>query len=232
MFYFDTNYLLLVMLPTLLLSGLAQIYVRSAYARWTRARNGQSISGVQVAQAIFQRTNVRPVNLEGTPGQLTDHFDPGKNVVRLSAGVAQEPSVASMAIVAHELGHVQQYQTGSGLIAARQFLVPAVRFSPMLASALLIAGFAFQITGLAWLGVAFFGVTTLFALLTLPVEIDASNRAMKLLDEAGLLTSEEDRRGARNVLNAAASTYLAAALTSVLQLLYYIMLVSGRSRRS
>lgn len=230
--FFDTNYLLLVMLPTLILSGLAQMYVRSAYAKWTQARNSQGVNGVQVAQAIFQRTNVRPINLQGTPGELTDHFDPGKNVVRLSAGVAEQPSVASMAIVAHELGHVQQYQNGSALISARQFLVPAVRFSPMLASILLIAGFALQISGLAWAGVAFFAVTTVFALLTLPVELDASNRAMKLLDEAGLLSSDEDRRGARSVLNAAAATYLAAALTSVLQLLYYVSLVSRRSRRS
>jgi hypothetical protein len=134
-----------------------------------------------------------------------------------------------MAIVAHELGHVQQYQEKSGLIVARQFLVPAVRFSPMLASGLILAGFLFRATGLIWLGIIFFAVTVLFMVLTLPVEIDASRRGLRLLSEAGLLSSPQDQSGARNVLTAAAATYVAAAVTAILQLVYYISL-ANRSR--
>lgn len=230
MFTFDTNYLLLVLLPTLILSGLAQLYVRSAYSRWTRVRNSSGMNGAEVAQALFQRTTLAPVNLQGVPGQMTDHFDPGKNVVRLSQGVATQPSVASMAIVAHELGHVQQYQEHSPLITARQFLVPAVQFSPTVAMVLIGLGFLFRATGMIWLGIIFFAVTVVFMLLTLPVEIDASRRGMKLLTEAGLMTNADDRTGARSVLTAAAATYVAAAVTALLQLLYYISL-ANRSRR-
>lgn len=225
---FDSNYLLLVAIPTLILSFLAQSYVRSAYARWTQVRNGTGVSGVQTAEAIFSRTNVKALPLEGTPGELSDHFDPGKNVVRLSQGVATQPSVASMAIVAHELGHVQQYQERSPLIAARQFLVPAVRFSPTVSYMLILFGIFAQATELLWLGIIVFGVAVLFSVLTLPVEIDASRRGLRLLEEAGLMTSEQDRQGARNVLTAAAATYLAAAVSSVLTLLYYISLANRR----
>lgn len=227
---FDTSYLLLVLLPTLVLSGLAQWYVRSAYSRWSQTRNSAGMTGAQVAQAIFQRTPLNPVPLEAAPGELSDHYDPGQNVVRLSRTIATVPSVASMAVAAHELGHVQQYQSGSFLIQARSFLLPAVRFSPMISYALIMAGFLFQALGLMWLGVIVFGISVVFMVLTLPVELDASRRALVLLREAGLLQSPEDERGARNMLNAAATTYLAAALTSVLTLLYYISLIQRSSR--
>lgn len=230
MFYFDTSYLLLVLLPTLVLSGLAQWYVSSAYSRWSRTRNSVGLTGAQVAQAIFQRTGLRPVPLEAAPGELSDHYDPGHNVVRLSRNIATVPSVAAMAVAAHELGHVQQYQTGSFLIQARSFLLPAVRFSPMISYGLIMAGFLLQLVNLLWLGVIVFGISVVFMVLTLPVELDASRRALILLREAGLLQSAEDERGARNMLTAAATTYLAAAMTSVLTLLYYISLIQRSSR--
>jgi len=228
--YFDTTYLLLVLLPTLLLSGAAQWYVQSAYSRWSRTRNSVGLTGAQVAQAIFQRTALNPVPLEAAQGELSDHYDPGHNVVRLSRGIATVPSVAAMAVAAHELGHVQQYQTGSFLIQARSFLLPAVRFSPTISYALIMAGFLFQAIGLLWLGVIVFGISVIFMVLTLPVELDASRRALVLLREAGLLQSAEDERGARNMLNAAATTYLAAAVTSILTLLYYVSLIQRSTR--
>jgi Zn-dependent membrane protease YugP len=228
--FFDSNYLLLVFIPTLLLSFLAQLFVQSSYSKWSKARNGAGLSGVQVAQRIFERTDVRSLPLEGAPGQLSDHFDPQSHVVRLSQGIATVPSVASMAVVAHELGHVQQYQEKSILIAARQFLVPAVRFSPTIGYLMILFGLMMQLTELFWLGILVFGLMVVFMILTLPVEIDASRRGLRLLEASGLMVTEEDRSGSRQVLTAAALTYVAAAITAILQLLYFISL--GSRRRS
>lgn len=229
--FFDMNYLLLVMIPTLIISGAVQAYLSSTYGKWSGVRNGAGVTGAQAAQAIFQRTDLNPVQLIGVPGKLSDHFDPGKNVVGLSQDVAQGTSVASMAVAAHELGHVQQYQQKSPLMALRSFLVPAVRLSPTISYGLIIAGLIFQLAGLAWIGVIVFGISVVFMLVTVPVELNASNRAMKLLTEAGLLTNEDDRRGARSVLTAAGLTYVGAAVTSILQLLYYVSLVQRNNRR-
>jgi Zn-dependent membrane protease YugP len=226
--FFDTNYILLVMIPTLILSLGAQLFVRSAYAKWGNTRNSAGITGVQVAQQIFNRTNVAPLQLEGVAGELTDHFDPGANVVRLSQGTATVPSVAAMAVVAHELGHVQQYQQRSPLIAARQFLVPAVQFSPTISYGLIFLGLFLRQANLIMLGALVFGIVVVFMILTLPVEIDASRRGLNLLREAGLMQSETDASGSRAVLTAAALTYVAAAVTAVLQLLYYLSLANRR----
>jgi uncharacterized protein len=226
--FFDMNYILLVMIPALVLSFGAQLFVRSAYAKWGNTRNSAGVTGVQVAQQIFSRTNVAPLQLEGVPGQLTDHFDPGANVVRLSEGTATVPSVAAMAVVAHELGHVQQYQQRSLLIQARQFLVPAVQFSPTISYMLIFLGFFLRSADLILLGAIVFGLVVVFMVLTLPVEIDASRRGLNLLREAGLMQTESDAGGARAVLTAAALTYFAAAVTAVLQLLYYLSLANRR----
>lgn len=226
--FFDFNYLLWVFLPTMVLSLAVQWYLRSTFAKWSQIRNSSSLSGPQVAQALFSRTNLQAIPLQRIGGQLTDHFDPGENVVRLSDPVATQPSVASMAVTAHELGHVQQYQSRSPLIAARSFLLPAMQFSPTVSYMMIFGGLLLNFTGLIWLGVLVFGVSVLFALLTLPVEIDASRRGLKLLQEAGLLQTQEDAQGARSVLTAAALTYLAALITSVLTLLYYVSLAQRR----
>jgi Zn-dependent membrane protease YugP len=225
----DPTYLLFVFLPTLLLSLGAQLYVQSAYAKWSQRRNSAGLSGVEVARRIFSRTNVAPVNLEGTPGKLTDHYDPSHNVVRLSQSIATVPSVASMAVVAHELGHVQQHQERSVLITMRNFLVPAVRFSPTVGYMMIILGLMLQLTELFWLGIILFGLMVVFMILTLPVEIDASRRGLRLLQESGLMVSDEDLTGSRAVLTAAALTYFAAAITAVLQLLYFISLANRRN---
>ena len=228
MFFYDSSYFLLVLIPTVVLSGLAQMYVRSAYSKWQQASNGSNLTGPQVAQRIIQSSNISGVTLETTPGQMSDHYDPRSHTVRMSPDVAQVPSVASMAIMAHELGHAQQHQEASALIAARNFLVPAVQISPMISYGLIMAGLLFGATGLAWIGIGFFGISVVFMLLTLPVEFDASRRGLKLLEQSGLMVQEGDRSGSRQVLQAAALTYVAAAVTSLLQLLYYVSLVSRR----
>lgn len=225
---FDSSYILLVFIPTLIISFAVQLYLRSSYSKWSKVRNSNNLTGTQVSEVLFNRTTLADIPVQVVPGQMTDHFDPRANVVRLSQGTATQPSVASMAIAAHELGHVQQYQTGSALIKARNFLVPAVQFSPTISYIAIFAGLMLNITGLVWVGVAFFALMVLFTILTLPVEFDASRRAMNMLSESGLMQSAEDRRGAKAVLRAAALTYVAAAITSILQLLYFIGIANRR----
>lgn len=228
--FYGGQYFLWVLIPTLVISGVVQLYMKSTFGKWSQVRNGAGLTGGQVAGTIFERTGLRPVPLQEIPGTLSDHYDPRSNTVGLSRDIGAGKSVVSMAVTAHELGHVQQQQQGSALMGLRQFLVPAVRFSPMLSYALIVIGLLFNFMGLAWLGVIVFGISVIFMLVTVPVELDASRRAMKLLDEAGLLVTEEDRKGARSCLNAAALTYVAAAVTAILQFLYYLSLVQ-RSRR-
>lgn len=225
--FFDPSYMLLVMLPTLIISGLAQWYLRTTYSKWGDTPNSSNFSGAETARHIMRYANLN-VSLETTPQELGDHFDPSSGIVRMSPGVAQRPSVASMAIVAHELGHAQQHQDKSPLMTARNFLVPAVQFSPTISYVLILAGLFLNIAGLAWVGIAFFGLSVLFMILTLPVEFDASRRGLKLLEESGLTRTADDTKGARQVLTAAAFTYIAAAISSVLTMLYYVSLVSRR----
>lgn len=227
--FFDMNYLWLVMIPTLLLSFGVQIYLKSTFSKWSKVRNSANLVGPQIAQMLFDRTSLDGIPVQRIPGSLTDHFDPGANIVRLSDPVSSQPSIAAMAVTAHELGHVQQYQTKSPLIGMRSFLLPAVRFSPTVSYLFIMAGFFINASGLIWAGILVFGVSVLFSLLTVPVEIDASRRGLQLLREAGLLQTEEDASGARAVLTAAALTYIAALITSVLTLLYYVSLAQRRN---
>ena len=242
--YFDPAYILFVLIPATLISLAAQFYVRSAFNKWSQVRNTANLTGTQVAQQILRRTSLRPVefqsagrgygraaagvSLERTGGDFTDHYDPRTHTVRMSESTANTPSVAAMAIVAHELGHAQQHEENSLLIQMRSFLVPAVQISPMFAFGLIFIGLLLNMTGLLWLGIGFFALMVLFTILTLPVEFDASRRGLSLLQEAGLFQTEDDQTGSRTVLTAAAMTYVAAAVTAILQLLYYVSLASRR----
>ena len=224
----DPTYLLCVFVPAIILSLGVQFYLRSTFGSWSRVPNGANVTGKQTTDALFQRTSLAPVRVEPTRGSLTDHFDPQENVVRLSEPVYGQRTVSALAVSAHELGHVQQYQTGSGLIKARGFLLPAIQYSPTLSYMAILMGVIFNISGLVWLGVLFFGLLVLFSFLTLPGELDASRRALRMLEESGLLVSAEDKSCAQAVLRAAAMTYLAAAVTSLLQLFYYIGIARRR----
>jgi len=241
--FFDTNYLLYVLLPTMLISLLAQGYVRSTFGKWQRQRNSAGLTGRAIAQQIIRRTEVGDVRFERATqrsaaaagvrvergaGAFGDHYDPRSHSVRLSAETADRPSVAAMAVVAHELGHAWQHEVRSPLIQMRSALLPAVSLGPQLAFGLILAGMLINLVGLIWLGIAFFGLVVLFSILTLPVEFDASRRGMILLRQAGLMQSTSDEKGTRAVLRAAALTYVAAALTAVLQLLYYISMAQRR----
>jgi uncharacterized protein len=246
--HFDSGYLVL-MIVTLVISGAAQLFVTSAYKKWSNVRNAVSLTGLQVGQAIVDRTTLgdfvnapqaiqaagqvggaagSTIRFQRAAGQLSDHYDPRTHSVSLSDGVANQPSVAAMAIVAHELGHAQQHEQSSVLMAMRNFLVPAIRFSPQIAYLMIFLGFLMRSSNLIYLGALVYGVMVLFTLITLPVEIDASRRALALLRESNLIQDENDATGARRVLTAAAMTYVAAAVTAVLTLLYYLSLGSRR----
>ncbi len=186
-------------------------------------------SQINIPRASDTGVNTSQIEFQHASGNLTDHYDPRTNTVRLSDGVAKRHSVAAMAIVAHELGHAQQHEINSFLITMRNFLVPAVTLSPQIAYFLIIIGLIFNLAGAFWLGVIFYGLMVLFSIITLPVEFDASRRGRKLLRDADLMVSEDDEIGSQRVLMAAASTYVAAAMTAVLQLLYYISLGRRRS---
>jgi len=227
--YIDPVYFWFVFIPTILISIGVQIYLRSTFSKWSNIKNSSGLFGPQVAKQLFDHTSLQPIRVERISGSMTDHYDPGANVVRLSDPVAKKNSVASMAVTAHELGHVQQYQTGSGLIKMRGFLLPALQFSPTISYIAILFGLWFNMTGMLWIGILFFGLMVIFSILTLPVELDASRRGTKLLQEAGLMQDESDAKGSRAVLTAAALTYLAAAVTSILQLLYYISIAKRRS---
>jgi Zn-dependent membrane protease YugP len=229
MFFIDPVYFWLVLIPVMVISAGVQIYLKSTFNKWSQVRNSSGLDGMHVGQRLYNQTSLEPVPLQHTSGTLTDHYDPGANVVRLSDPVAAQPSVAAMAVTAHELGHVQQYQTGSALIGVRSFLLPALQFSPTISYIAILMGLIFNLTGLLWIGILFFALMVLFSILTLPVEINASRRGLRLLDEAGLMGAEQDAKGARQVLTAAALTYLAAAIASILQLLYYISVARRRS---
>jgi Zn-dependent membrane protease YugP len=225
-FRFDPNYFWYVFIPTILLSLAVQIYLKRTFKTWSKVENEADLTGRQVADRLFEETSLEPIPVQRINQPLGDHFDPKKNVVRLSPPVGDADSVSAMAVTAHELGHVQQYQTGSGLIKARSFLLPAVRFSPTITYICALMGLFFNMTNLLWVALFFFGITVLFSLLTLPVEFDASKRGMAMLHETELFGSEEEARGARKVLTAAALTYVASFITSVLQFIYYLRRVN------
>ena len=186
-------------------------------------------SQIKLPQVSDTAVNTSQIEFQHASGNLTDHYDPRTNTVRLSDGVSKRHSVAAMAIVAHELGHAQQHENNSFLITMRNFLVPAVSLSPKIAYFLIFIGLIFNLAGAFWLGVVFYGLMVLFSIVTLPVEFDASRRGRKLLREAGLMVSEQDETGSQRVLMAAAATYVAAAVSAVLQLLYYISIGRRRS---
>jgi hypothetical protein len=245
MFYFDPMYLCF-MIPGLLLMGLASWYVKSAYNKWSRVRNRSGFTGAQAAQRLIQSAvytieggeGLRDVRIMGIGGNLSDHYDPRDKTLKLSPGVANVPSVASVAIAAHELGHALQDAEGYFPMRLRGALVPAVNIGSNLGWILILLGlFLYNFTRsdfgvtVAWLGVIAFSTGAVFALLTLPVEFNASARAKRLLVESGIIQGEDEQRGVNHVLNAAALTYVAGLLTAVLQLLYYVLLVGGLGRR-
>jgi len=227
---FDPRYLIF-MAPAFIIMLVVQWYVQSAYKKWSQVPARSRMSGSQAAQRLIQRGGLYDVSIEGVSGKLTDHYDPRKKVLRLSQGVYESNSVAAMAITAHELGHAMQDKDDYFPLRFRAALVPAVNIGSYLGWILIIIGMLLRFTELAWLGVAVFSAGAIFALATIPVELNASSRAKRLLVESGLIVGDDEMRGVNNVLNAAALTYVAALITAILQLLYYVTLIFGMSGR-
>lgn len=228
--FYDPTYLCF-MLPGMLLVMLASWYVNSAYRKWSQVRTRSGLTGAEAAQRLIYNGGLSGVQIQGIGGQLTDNYDPRSKVLNLSQGVANSPSVAAVAIAAHELGHAMQDHEGYFPLRFRAALVPMVNIGSWLGWIMILAGLFLRITNLAWLGVLFFSGGAIFALATLPVEFDASARAKRLLAETGIVSGEDERSGVNNVLNAAALTYVAGLAAAILQLLYFVTLVGGGRRR-
>jgi Zn-dependent membrane protease YugP len=229
-FFFSPTYLIF-MLPALALMGFASWYVRHAYSKWSQVRASSGLTGHMAAQRLISTGNLYGVQVQGTAGQLSDHYDPRNKTLYLSQGVADSPSVAAVAIAAHELGHAMQDAEEYFPMKIRSGLVPVVSIGSNLGWILIFIGLMLRSQSLAWLGVLVFSGGALFALATLPVEFNASARAKELLYSTGIIQSEEERRGVNQVLNAAALTYVAGLVTAVLQLLYYVFLIGGMGGR-
>ncbi|BAU14093.1 peptidase membrane zinc metallopeptidase [Leptolyngbya sp. NIES-3755] len=224
--FFHWSYLLLI--PGMILVFWAQQRVQSTYRKYSEIPSKMGMTGAQVAKTILDRMGIYDVAIEHIPGELTDHYDPSAKAVRLSDVVYNSNSLAAAAVAAHECGHVLQDVKGYKPMNVRAALVPAVNlganFGPILIMAgLFIGAFKFLIP----LGIALFAAVIIFHVVTLPVEFDASNRALRLIDELGILQGEENQ-GARKVLNAAAFTYVATALYALLQLVQYILIAMGQ----
>ena len=230
MFYFNPQYLFF-MVPAILAMLAAQLYVNSTYRKWGRVLTSSGATGMDTVRRILSISGMESINIQQIPGQLTDHYDPRKKELGLSAAVYQGNSVASVAIAAHELGHAQQHQEGYFPLQLRTMLVPAVNIGSTLGWILIMIGLVFNFIGIAWLGVFAFSGGAVFALATLPVELNASARAKKLLSTSGVILTSQEQRGVNQVLNAAALTYVASLFTAVMQLLYWISIVSGGRRR-
>lgn len=223
---FDYTYLVFV-LPALLIALVAQIKVKTTFHKYAKVMNARGISGAEVAAKILSSNGVLDVAVQRVSGNLTDHFDPTARVIRLSQSVYDSHSVAAVGVAAHEAGHALQYAEDYFPIRLRAAIIPVTKVGSALSWPLIILGLVFSFGLLVNLGIILFSVVTLFQLVTLPVEFNASRRALNILQQQGILAPEE-LGGARKVLTAAAMTYVAALLVSVMQLLRLIALFSNR----
>lgn len=220
-------YLLLIV--SLGISLGAQALIKARYSKYQKVKNTKGISGVEVAQEILKRHNMENVYVVETTGYLSDHFDPTKNVVRLSKEVYHGETISAAAIAAHEVGHAIQHKEGYSMMKFRSAIVPVVNLSSKFGYVAIIIGLSASITGLVYAGIIMLCAMLLFQLVTLPVEFDASRRGMKNLEEYGLVSSSE-KDGVGKVLGAAALTYVAGLITTVVEV--FRVVLSAMSRRS
>ena len=228
-FYYDAIYWILL-IPVLILSIYAQAKVSSNFNRYSRERSRRGVTGAQAAYAVLRAHGIHDVAIRPCSGKLTDHYDPRDNTIYLSQPVYNAATVAAVGVAAHEAGHAVQYAVGYGPIRVRAFIIPATQFGSQFSFIALLLGMFLYSQPLFLVGIVLFGLTTLFQLVTLPVEFDASARALGTIEGTSLLDADE-RRGAKKVLTAAALTYVAALLMSLLQLLRYVLIFAGRDDR-
>lgn len=225
-FFYDWTYLLLV--PALLLSLWAQFRVSSTFNRFSKVRASSGMTATQMAEQLLHAEGVYDVSVERTRGNLTDHYDPKNMVLRLSDSTANSTSVAALGVAAHEAGHVLQHRDGYAPLMLRTAAVPVVNIGSNLSWPLFVAGLIFSWEPLLYAGIALFALAVLFALITLPVEFNASKRALAALETNGYLQPGEEMRGAKKVLSAAAMTYVASAFMAIMQLLRLLAIAGSR----
>ena len=231
---FDMTYIYLV-LPCLILSMWASHNVNSTFKKYSKQFSIRRITGAEAAQRVLRANGVTGVRIDRVSGNLTDHYDPKTNVIRLSDSVYNSTSTAAIGVACHEAGHAVQYAQHYAPIKLRAAIIPITNFGSKIAMPLILLGILFSAFGamsdtLVYLGIACFGFSLVFQLVTLPVEFNASRRAMETIESAGILT-EEEQRGARKTLKAAALTYVAATAVALAQLLRLIAIFGGRRRR-
>ena len=228
-FYYYDPYYWMLLVPAMLIALLAQLNVSSTFNRYSGVAARRGLTGAQAAEAVLRSHGVYGVRIERVSGRLSDHYDPRSNVIRLSDSVYGSTSVASLGVAAHEAGHAVQYAQGYGPVRLRTAIIPVCNIGSQLSIILIILGLVLYFPALFGVGVILFAVAVFGQLVTLPVEFNASSRAMASLRDTGLL-DEEELRGARKVLTAAAMTYVAALLVSIAQLLRFLLAFAGRRR--
>ena len=226
--YFDPYYWIILM-PAFLIALLAQLNVSSTFNRYSRVASRRGLTGAQAAEEVLRAYGVYGVRVTRVSGKLTDHYDPRTNTIRLSDAVYGSTSIASVGVAAHEAGHAVQYAQEYGPIKVRGAIIPVCNFSSQISILLIILGFVMYSRPLFAVGVVLFAVATVFQVVTLPVEFDASRRAIRSLRETHLLDAQE-LQGTKKVLGAAAMTYVAALLVSIAQLLRYVLAFNSRRR--
>ena len=221
-------YILFILLPGLVLGGLASLLTRSTYKRYSRMNAGSGLTGAEAARTLLEQNGVHDVTIEEVPGFLSDHYDPRTRTLRLSPAVYHQPSLSAIGVACHEAGHALQHVQGYAALKMRSALVPVTGITNSISMPLIMAGAVFR--PLLLIGTMLFAGAVLFSLVTLPVEWDASARAKKLMVSSGIV-SESERNAAGKVLNAAFLTYLASTVTAIFTLLYYVTrsgLIGGR----
>lgn len=230
MFFFMDYWYIVLVLPALLVSLWAQLKVKTTFNKYSRYMVGSGMTGADASRFIQQANGIH-TGMEAVAGNLTDHFDPRCNMIRLSAPVYGQATVAAVGVAAHETGHAIQHAVGYAPVKLRTAMVPVTNFASGVSPILIMLGIFLAMDPLAYIGIALFSVATLFQLVTLPVEFDASRRAVVALAQSGRFT-EDELKGVKKVLTAAALTYVAALLVSVMNLLRLVLIVSGsRGRR-
>lgn len=242
MYFYNSEYFMMVAIPSFILMGITSWYVRYNFKKWSRVLNTRNLSGAEAVEELkkhYHYLNIKSehgvevisqLRVASVGGWLTDHYDPRSKTIRLSPDVANGRTVAALAIAIHEMGHAIQDEENYWPLRLRSAMVPTVQLGSRLGWILIFAGLILKFTGLAWVGLIAFASTAAFSLVTLPVEFDASARAKRLLTESGIITDHEERSGINQMLNAAALTYVAALITSLLQVMYYASLISRRRR--
>lgn len=231
MFFFMDYWYIVLVIPAMIFTIIAQIMVKSTFNKYSKVISRQGITAAQVARRILDANNLGNISVERVSGNLTDHFDPKAGVIRLSDSVYNSASVAAIGVAAHEAGHAVQYGVGYLPMSIRSAIIPLCNIGSNLAMPLILLGILFTMPSLSMLGVLMFGLAVLFQLVTLPVEFNASRRAVRIIEDSNMLDKEEVK-GSQKVLTAAAMTYVAALAVSLANFLRLLFIVTGRSRRN